>query len=375
MKKIVLQLCVLALLVSFSVQCAFTQKPVPAQSGWEPQRTWVFFVGLLEWQDTESFASFPQENRRDEILLNELRAGGVPETQIVYLKDKQATTAKIQAEFVKLLSRTKPGDTVFVYYCGHGYKDDDAKTFLASYDASDDTLGWAVASVPDAIEKNFKGSQAIIALDNCYSGEMADAVKAAPRRVAYAVMASSLASQSSTGNWTFTEVLMSAFRGDSFIDDNRDGKVTFAELQANAEEDMLFGEEQIATFAFTGGFDPQTVIAKSQPNPSRRVGERVEAYSIDGWYKGYITEANTDKFKIHYYGYEYAEDEWVTAKMIRQPKLTQYAVGQKVEVEWKKKWYRAKVLAVKGGSHFITYDGYGSEWDEWVPSGRVRKIR
>jgi hypothetical protein len=116
-------------------------------------------------------------------------------------------------------------------------------------------------------------------------------------------------------------------------------------------------------------------IAASTPNPSPRLGERVEAYSIDGWYKGYITDTKADKFKVHYYGYEYDEDEWVTAKMIRKPKLVQYAIGQKVEVEWKKKWYSARVLEVKGGSHYITYTGYGSEWDEWVPSARIRKIK
>jgi hypothetical protein len=374
MKSGVLKLGLFVSLMFLSIPGVVSAQ-IPGETKWEPQRTWVFFVGLLEWQDAESFASFPQKNRRDEVLLNELRKSGVPETRIVYLKDKQATTAKIQTEFVKLLSQAKPGDTVFVYYCGHGYKDETAKTFLASYDVSDKIAGWPVASVPETIEKNFKGSQAIIALDNCYSGAMAAAVKAAPRRVSYAVMASSLASQSSTGNWTFTEALISAFRGDSFIDDNKDGKVTFAELESNAKDDMLFGEEQMAVFAFTGNFNPQTVIAGSRANTSSRIGERVEAYSIDGWYKGYITDANADKFKVHYYGYEYDEDEWVTAKLIRQPGVVQYAVGQKVEVEWKKKWYPAKVLQVKGGSHFITYEGYGSEWDEWVPSNRIRKIK
>ncbi|HEV7645887.1 MAG TPA: agenet domain-containing protein [Pyrinomonadaceae bacterium] len=374
MKSNVLKVSLFVLLMLLGIPCAVSAQ-APGGAKWNPQRTWVFFVGLLEWQDAETFVSFPQKNRRDEILLNELRKRGVPETQIVYLKDKAGTTAKIQAEFVKILSKAKPDDTVLVYYCGHGYKDDDARAYMASYDVSEETLGWAVASVPDTIEKYFKGSQAIIAMDNCYSGAMATAVKSKPRRVSYAVMTSSLASQMSTGNWTFTEALISAFRGDSFTDKNKDGKVTFAELESNAEEDMLFGEEQMATFAFTGAFSPQIAIADSAPNVSPRLGERVEAYSIDGWYKGCITDIKADKFKVHYYGYEYDEDEWVTAKMIRQPKLVQYAVGQKVEVEWKKKWYPAKVLEVKGGSHYITYTGYGSEWDEWVPSNRIRKSR
>ena len=369
MKKLIFAACLLALFIYLPAQA------VSAQGSWEPQHTWVFFVGLLEWQDSESLPSFPQKNRRDEILLNELRKRGVPENQIVYLKDKQGTTANIQWELANLLGKTKPGDTVFIYFCGHGYKDEKARAFMASYDAGDATDGWAMDSVPDAIERSFKGSQAIIAMDNCYSGAMATAVKSKPRRVSYAVMTSSLASQESTGNWTFTEALISAFRGDPFADDNKDGKITFAELESNTENDMLFGEEQMAAFAFTGNFSPQTKLADAAINPSPRLGERVEAYSIDGWYKGYITDAKADKFKVHYYGYEYDEDEWVTAKMIRAPKVVQYAIGQKVEVEWKKKWYPAKVLQVKGGSHYITYIDYGREWDEWVPSSRIRKIK
>ncbi len=357
-----------------SIPCSVSAQASGAAK-WEPQRTWVFFVGLLEWKDSENLPSFPQKNRRDEILLNVLRQRGVPESQIVYLKDSQGTTAGIQSEFVKLLSKTKPGDTLIVYYCGHGYKDDKARTFMASYDASDVVQGWAMDSVPDTIEKYFNGSQVMIALDNCYSGAMVRSVQSKQRRLSYAIMTSSLASQESTGNWTFTEALISGFRGDAFVDRNRDGKVAFFELEAGAIEDMLFGEEQMATFAFIGNFSPGIMLADSPINTAPRLGERVEAYSIDGWYKGYITDIKADKFKVHYYGYEYDEDEWVTAKMIRRPKLVQYAVGQKVEVEWKKKWYPARVLKVNGGSHYITYTGYGSEWDEWVPSGRIRKGR
>jgi hypothetical protein len=376
MKKLLLQTGALTLLVFFSTQCAFTQKPVDvSQTRWEPQRTWVFFVGLLEWQDSDSLPSFPQKNRRDEMLLNTMRDRGVPETHIVYLKDSEGTTAHIQSEFVKLLNKTKPGDTIFVYYCGHGYKDENARAFMASYDASETTEGWAMDSVPDTLEKYFRGSNAMIALDICYSGAMADALKSKPRRVSYAVMTSSLASQESTGNWTFTEDLLSAFRGDAFMDSNKDGKITLAELEDNSEKDMIFGEEQMATFVFTGSMTRDTAIANSTPVNSPRIGERIEAYSIDGWYKGYITDFKDSKFKVHYYGYEYDEDEWVPANMIRQAKTIQYAVGQKVEVEWKKKWYPAKVLEVKGGVHYITYDGYGKEWDEWVPSKRIRKVK
>ena len=368
MKILRFPLILLLIIFSFSIS--------NAQKTWNPQKTWVFFAGLLEWQDSASLPSFPQKNRRDKILFDLLKQSGVPTNQMVYLQDSQATTAKIQSEFIKILQKAKPDDWIFVYYCGHGFKDDKANAFLASYDVGGKIQGWAAKSVPETIEKYFKGSTAIIALDNCYSGSMAEAVKAQRRRVSYAVLASSMASQVSTGNWTFTEALISTFRGKNFIDDDQNGVVTFAELKSNAEEDMLFGEEQMATISFTGNFDPNTVIAKAEPaSTSARVGERAEIYSANQWWRGYITEAQNNKFKVHYYGWEDSDDEWVTAKQLRQPKITQYRVGEKVEVEWQKKWYPAKVLEVKGGSHFITYEGYGSEWDEWVSSKRIRKVR
>lgn len=347
---------------------------VKAADNWDPQRTWVFFVCLVNWKDSNTFASFPTKNRKDVVLRDTLKSRGVPETQIVYLNDSKATIATVERQFTEFLKKPAPGDWVIVYFEGHGYKDeDDGTPYLATYDVSEKVKGWRFDSVPDAIERNFKGSHAIIALDNCYSGAMAEAVKSKPRKVSYGVLTSSLASQVSTGNWTFTESLISAFNGAAFVDRDRNGSITFAELGKNSEEDMLFGEEQMATIAFTGRFDPATVIGKAQTAASSRVGERVEAYSVDGWYKGFIIDAKAGSHKVHYYGYESSDDEWVTDKMIRTPKVVQFAKGAAVEVEWQKKWYPAKVLDVKGGSHYITYNGYGKEWDEWVSSKRIRK--
>jgi hypothetical protein len=78
-----------------SVSSAVAQPAnAPNQGEWNPKKTWVFFVGVLEWKDKKTFASFPQKNRRDAVLLDVLRARGVPENQILYLKDKAATTGE-----------------------------------------------------------------------------------------------------------------------------------------------------------------------------------------------------------------------------------------------------------------------------------------
>lgn len=343
-----------------------------AQNVWNPQKTWVFFVGLLEWQDKQTFGSFPQKNRRDKILLDVFRTRGVPESQILYLQDNAATTVEIQSAFEKFLGKAKSGDWVFVYYCGHGYKTDNKETYLASYDASGKN-GWKVASVPDTIDKFFKGERAVIMLDNCYSGAMAEAVKARQTKISYAVLASSHFNSFSTGNWTFTESLIYAFRGESFVDEDANGKINLGELAQNSAEDMLFAEEQIAQFAFTGNFNNQTIIAENVQKNAPRVGERIEAFDRNKWYRAIITASENNKFKVHYFGYEYDEDAWRSANQIRQFTPKTFKIGENVEAEWNGKWYAARILEVKGGAHLVSYDGFGAEWDEWIPSKRVRR--
>ena len=53
---------------------------------------------------------------------------------------------------------------------------------------------------------------------------------------------------------------------------------------------------------------------------------------------------------------------------------TSFTKNQKVEVEWKGKWYKATVLEVKNNGYRIHYDGYASSWDETVTAGRVRPV-
>ena len=365
-----------AVVVLMFVSCA-SVKSVNLQTAnvWNPKRTWVFFVGLLEWQDKKSFGSFPQKDRRDKILLDVLRSRGVPESQILYLQDGAATTGKIQSSFENFLSRAQPGDTVFVYYCGHGYKsEDNLETYLASYDASGKNL-WNVKSIPNTIDKFFKGERAVIMLDNCYSGAMAEIVKSKNSRISYAVLASSHFNSFSTGNWTFTESLIYAFRGEPFIDEDGNGKISFGELAQNSAEDMLFAEEQLAQFAFTGKYNEQFVIAENVEQTAPRLGERVEAFDQGGWYRAIITGVEGGKFKVHYFGYEYNEDAWRNADRIRLFKPRSFAVGTKVEAEWNGKWFPAKILQVKGGAHLVNYEGFGNEWNEWIPSKRIRQSR
>jgi hypothetical protein len=52
---------------------------------------------------------------------------------------------------------------------------------------------------------------------------------------------------------------------------------------------------------------------------------------------------------------------------------TQFFVGQAVLVQWGGRWWDASVLRAENGQYYITYSGYGPEWDEWVGPARISR--
>ena len=363
---------------SFTFLLAQFLAPLPASAselGWQPEKTWVFVVGVLSWKHSEMFGSFPVKNRRDNALVGFFKERGVPESQIVYLKDKQATQQRIDTAFTEQLKKLGANDLLIVYYAGHGSKSDDGNdVYLASYDAGDDDVeGWSINSIPGQINGS-KCSRVLWLIDCCYSGQAGLAITKQSKGPAYAAVTSSAASESSTEHWTFTEALLDALRGVSYVDLNHDGVVTLSEFAAHVEADMNSAEEQRSSFAHTKGFDAEMVLATAKPLANPRIGERAKARDSNGdWYACRIIEARDEKFKIHFIGYESDEDMWVGPGDLKSIKPVRYAAGTKVEVLWKKHWYAATVLQAKDGVHLIHYTDYDSKWDEWVPSKRIRE--
>lgn len=341
--------------------------------GWKPAQTWVFVVGTIAWKHPDYFPPFPQQNRRDAALVAFFHEQGVPAAQLVYLQDKEATTQRIQASFEAHLAKAGADDLLILYYCGHGGKTDDAAVYFASYDTDcDRNLGWLVETIPDTINRCFGGKRALLLVDCCYSGGLAEAITRKPGRTGYACLTSSLASELSTGNWTFTEGLLDGLRGHAFVDADHNNQITLQELAGQIIESMAFAEEQIATFMVSGGFDPQMIMAAARPRPHERAGQRVEVESGGDWYLAQIIDARGSRFKVHYYGYEASDDEWVTDDRIREVVRINYPEGTAVEVKWKGNWYPATILEAYSGIHQIQYEGYGPEWNEWVALKRIR---
>lgn len=343
--------------------------------GWNPARTWAFVVGILEWKHDDLFESFPKENRRDAALVELLQKQGIPQDQIVYLQDRQATTRRIQQSFASHLAKARAGDLLLVYFTGHGDRSDDGSAYFASYDADGDAnQGWVVDTIPATIEEHFAGARALLIADCCCSGSLIDAAAQQAQRVGYACLASSLANETSTGNWTFTEDLMAGLSGLAFVDADGDSAITLRELAAQIAATMAFAEEQIATFGVTKGFDPNMVLATARPRPHPRVGQRVGVFSEDEWYRAQIVAVRGKQLKVHFYGYDESDDEWVTDDLIRNITRPSYPVGAAVAVKRKRTWLPATVKEVREGIHYIQYESLGPEWNEWAPLSRIRPL-
>jgi hypothetical protein len=282
----------------------------------QPKSTYVMVIGLLEWQDAESFAPFPKENRRDAELVTTLQSLGVPKDQIVYLSDKRATTASVRKSLTDLAQRVPENGTIMIYFCGHGYKDEDSGEFLfALYDTTDDRT-FSGDDLLELIYENFEGDRVWLTVDCCYSGALARMAREEENDITIAVTASASAEEESTGNWTFTDALIAALKGEPYVDHNQDGIITLQDLTYSVSLDMQFAEDQGAESFYPKAFPGTFILSDARKSPHARVGQRVVVSTDGDEYKARIIDYRNGKFRVRYFGYDSEDDEWITETAI-----------------------------------------------------------
>ncbi len=363
------------------------------EARWEPEKTFALLVGVLEWED-KGLSPFPKEGRKDRELERRLLAAGVPRANVVFLEDAEATREAVLRELGENAGRSGEGTTLIIYYAGHGVQTD-GDVYFANSDIDSSRpkkTGVAVGQIRSTLASGWEGSRLLLLADCCYSGALGGIVRTLDqdrpggrsKARSLACLTSATASNVTTARWTFTETLEAAYGGQGGVDADRDGAIDFGEVDAYVHDAMRFLEGQLTRACSTGVFAdsrgadfvlravaPGSEV-KDIPGPWK-VGQYVECRSKDEWYRAQVIDGRKDEWRVHYLGWGAEWDEWVPRARLRKPSTLDLGGGDEVEVEWKKKWYPAKVLKVEEDFALIHYDDYGSEWDEWVTAKRIRK--
>jgi hypothetical protein len=357
----------------------------------EPARTHVVIVGVLEWKN--DLPGFPKTNRKDEELCDVLIGRGVPAENITLLLDAEATLANIHAAIAKTASKAESGSTFVIYYAGHGWPTGDGGYCLANYDVETEgpPNAWSLAELGETLARDFRGKQVFLWADCCYSGGLQLVVDAlAKRRIAAFSLTSAGMANTSTRNWTFTQSLIDALRGEPIVDDDRDGQITLLEMCDEVQDAMQHLEGQAYGFA-AHAIPDDYVIAKAMStrprdeNQSLPAGTYVEAPDNGRPQFGRVIAGGNDRVIVQFY--DYTEKRVVSfdanrvarsTRTPRAPTLLDAGVKPDCLVEWRGAWYPSKVVEqtlTEGTSLYrIHYLGYDASWDEWVDSARMRFI-
>jgi hypothetical protein len=357
-------------LMLLSGLCAWGRAAAAPPAAWEPERTWVFAVGVLQF-DNPKTTTWPEEGRADVDMIAAMEKRGVPADHVLFLKNREATKENIVRQFGPFLQRAGKGDTLYFYYAGHGGRDysDPARTCtILTFDTKSN---WTVASVFDTVQKNFHGAQVIYAVDCCHSG--AFVVEAAARKGKAGVLASAHVSSTSTGNWTFTLCLEKMFQGNPALDYDGDGQLTFAEAARYIEGEMAFAEGQHSAHVETGGFPPGMRMAAATGPHTARMSEHVMGESQGKWWKATILAEKDGKCLVTWPGWKRGYDEWLPPARIRPFVPMTLPVGKSVQAKWDDKWYDGKVIKTEWGLHLVHYDGYPAGDDEWMGIDRLKE--
>lgn len=352
----------------------------PTDSLFTPEKTFTVIAGVLTWQD-KGLASFSNVHRKDEELDSVFAARGVPKAQRTLLLDRAATTAAIRAALESAVQKAGPDSTLVFYYAGHGIQRQGGSIIFASYDvqaATAEKTGLVLSELLPIL-KRFKGKRLVLLADCCYSGGLGAVAKALPNAVA---LTSADDSNTSTGNWTFSQSVIDALNGSWLCDRNDDGTISMGELAAEVKDAMKHREAQ--QYGYTNNGVSEALVVANAKKDAETYAAGSGDYSRRNWvrapHKGKesiarIVGAQKDDLFLSFY--DYSDETRALVPRAKASKLSfqTYPVGTRLDVTWNGVVYEAEVVRVENDFHFITYPGWGHEWDEWVSGARIVGVR
>lgn len=334
-------------------------------------------VGVLSFADP-SIASFSAVHRKDQELADTLAARGVPRERITVLLDHQATADAMLAAIEAQARAAGPGSTLLVYYAGHGTRTEDGEIGFLTWDARARSA-FSVRALGRAIAASFRGARVLLMADCCHSGGLAETAAALEAGgVRAAAITSAEASNLSTVNWTFTQTVVDALRGDPLADPDGDGAVRLGELASEVRDAMKHRERQRAGVAL-GSVDPRLVVATRPassttvpPVPGPAPGSWVEVpRGSTSATARVVARPDRDHATVELYDYSDKSHLDVALSVLRPVRFARHPPGARLRVTWGGKVWDADVVEVEDDFHHITYPGWPTWWDEWIASDRI----
>jgi hypothetical protein len=345
-----------------------------------PASTYAVIVGVLKWEGGR-LTPFSPRHRKDQELYDLLRARGVPAENLVLLLDDQATRAGVHKALAGLAAKAGKDATFLFYYAGHGSLLADGSVALCNYDfATDDPRKppLRATDVSDLLRQHYRGERVLLLADCCHSGGLAAAARALGKAGCKAAsLTSADAANLSSGNWTFTQAILDALRGDPLLDRDGDGVVTLAEAARAVELAMKHRERQM--FGYTDrGFGGDFRLSRTGGTRAPEVrgpfalrdfvlapdGARLRpARVVGGGADGQVT--------VEFYDYTDKRNVDLPADRLKKMTFRTYRAGQEVQALWQGKLWPAKILQVKDDFHLIAYPGWPEYWNEWVLADRI----
>ena len=225
---------------------------------WNPKNTKVLILGLglSEWDDPED-----EIGHRDLVLHEFFKECGVPNKNNIHIRDDAGDSESL-IDFLPDFLADSDEDTLFIfYYSGHGDLIEESELDYDLCFCHPTEESFTLSDLVDAIEENFEGYDILLMADCCYSGNISRFAETVESEYNYAALASSLCTKSSTGEWTFTDCILEALKGEAQIDFDENGTISLQELADYVKEQMKEIEEQKSDFGYSEEFDVEMRLA------------------------------------------------------------------------------------------------------------------
>jgi len=184
-----------------------------------------------------------------------------------------------------------------------------------------------------AVDENFAGEKAFFVVDCCNSGGMADEAQKYKTKN-FVALNSVVPKDLSTGNWTFSNVLLYGLLGKNFIDTDNNGSLTLIELAQYIDQEMAIVEGQKAAYYVPQNLKNLVITNGIAKRKDKRIGEYVWVDYDGEDYLGFITASDATKgLNVRFYSYTNNELDWVAANRTKPFKCkSDFSVGALVSV-------------------------------------------